>query len=71
MDSRLFEGIAENIPEGTWEFVCHPGYVDEDLAGIATRLRESRAIELQLLTSEETRAALASRNVELISYREL
>jgi len=71
LDPQLFQGIAENVPEGTWEFVCHPGYVDNDLRAISTRLRESRAQELALLTSLETREALASRNVELISYREL
>ena len=71
LDRQLFQGIAENIPEGTWEFVCHPGYVDQDLQAIATRLRESRSVELELLTSPETREALASREVELISYREL
>jgi hopanoid biosynthesis associated protein HpnK len=71
LDRQLFQGIAENIPEGTWEFVCHPGYVDEDLQSISTRLRESRTAELELLTSPETRQALASRDVELISYREL
>lgn len=71
LDHQLFQGIAENIPEGTWEFVCHPGYVDQDLQSISTRLRESRTAELELLTSPQTLEALASRDVELISYREL
>ena len=31
LDETLFRSIAEIIPEGTWEFVCHPGYNDEDL----------------------------------------
>jgi chitin disaccharide deacetylase len=71
LDRQLFQGIARNIPEGTWEFVCHPGYMDQDLQSISTRLRESRTAELELLTSPETRQALASHDVELISYREL
>jgi chitin disaccharide deacetylase len=71
LDRQLFQGIAENIQEGTWEFVCHPGYLDEDLQAIPTRLRESRTAELELLTSRETREVLASRNVELITYRDL
>jgi len=71
LDPQLFQGIAENMPEGTWEFVCHPGYVDDDLRAISTRLRESRVEELTLLTSPKTREALASRDVELISYRDL
>jgi chitin disaccharide deacetylase len=71
LDRQLFQGIAENIPEGTWEFVCHPGYVDDDLQTITTRLRESRRDELELLTSPEAREVLASRDVELITYRDL
>jgi chitin disaccharide deacetylase len=71
LDPKLFQGIAENLPDGTWEFVCHPGYLDDDLRSVPTRLRESRPQELALLTSPDTREALASRDVELISYREL
>jgi hopanoid biosynthesis associated protein HpnK len=71
LDAQLFQGIAENMPEGTWEFVCHPGYVDADLRSTATRLRQSREHELAVLTSPQTREALSRRGIELISYREL
>jgi len=71
LDAQLFQGLAESIPEGTWEFVCHPGYLDDDLRSIGTRLRESRVKELELLTSPESRQALEKHGVELISYRDL
>ncbi len=71
LNAQLFHGIAENMPEGTWEFVCHPGYVDDDLRSTPTRLRQSREQELAVLTSPETREALSRRGIELISYREL
>ncbi len=71
LNAQLFSGIAEHMPEGTWEFVCHPGYVDDDLRSTATRLRESREQELAILTSPETREALAGRGIQLISYRDL
>jgi hopanoid biosynthesis associated protein HpnK len=71
LDTQLFLAIAEHMPEGTWEFVCHPGYLDDDLRSTPTRLRESRERELAILTSPESREALASRGVELISYRDL
>jgi hopanoid biosynthesis associated protein HpnK len=71
LDVRLFEGIVESLPEGTWELVCHPGYNDADLGNIRTRLRESRAIELQLLRSPEAREIIARNGVQLISYRDL
>lgn len=71
LDERLFKAILGGIPPGTWEFVCHPGYNDRDLAGVRTRLRESRAQELNLLTSPEARQILEKNGVELTSYREL
>jgi len=71
MDARLFEGIVDSLPEGTWELVCHPGYNDAELGNIRTRLRESRAEELQLLTSPEAREILNRSGVQLISYRDL
>jgi predicted glycoside hydrolase/deacetylase ChbG (UPF0249 family) len=71
LDERLFSAIAETIPEGTWEFVCHPGYNDADLQASRTRLRQSRELELKALTLPEARQLLAERDIELISYREL
>lgn len=71
LDLRLFESIIESVPEGTWEFVCHPGYADSDLDKVKTRLRESRMEELKVLTSREAKAILQRRNIEVISYRTL
>ena len=71
MDASVFASIVDSLPEGTWELVCHPGYNDADLASIRTRLRESRAVELELLTSPEAREILARIRVQLVSYREL
>jgi chitin disaccharide deacetylase len=71
LDPKLFSKILDNIPEGTWEFVCHPGYDDADLGKVRTRLRQSRMQELELLTSPQAREALQQRGIELISYRDL
>lgn len=71
LNGDLFQRIADNMPEGTWEFVCHPGYVDSDLDGIRTRLRAQRAEELKVLTSPEAKTALERRGIELISYNQL
>jgi predicted glycoside hydrolase/deacetylase ChbG (UPF0249 family) len=59
------------MPEGTWEFVCHPGYYDADLRAARTRLRESREKELRVLTSDETRQILLRQEVELVTFRDL
>ncbi len=71
LDETLFYAIARSIPEGTWEFVCHPGYNDADLQAGKTRLRESRETELGVLTLPAAREVLAKQGIELISYREL
>ena len=71
LDETLFHAILENLPDGTWEFVTHPGYNDSDLDEVATRLRQSRETELRLLTSPGVREDLARQGIELISYRDL
>lgn len=65
-----FRQLIQNLPEGTWEFVTHPGYNDADLDGIHTRLRRSREKELAILTSPETKELIQREQIELISYHE-
>lgn len=71
LDETLFHAIAETIPEGTWEFVCHPGYNDQDLQIARTRLRQSRETELRVLTLPAAREILTRRGIQLISYHDL
>jgi hopanoid biosynthesis associated protein HpnK len=71
LDESLFRVIASTIPDGTWEFVCHPGYNDADLKAANTRLRGSRETELRVLTLPAARELLSREGIELISYREL
>jgi chitin disaccharide deacetylase len=71
LDETLFHAIARSLPEGTWEFVCHPGYNDADLQSANTRLRASRETELRVLTLPAAREMLSREGIELISYREL
>lgn len=71
LDERMFRMIIDNLPDGTWEFVTHPGYNDSDLDGVRTRLRQSRETELRLLTSHAARDCLRRNGIELISYREM
>ncbi len=71
LNLELFTAMLGAMPDGTWEFVCHPGYNDADLEKIPTRLRQSREQELHLLTSPEARDVLQRRGIELITYREL
>jgi hopanoid biosynthesis associated protein HpnK len=71
LDEELFRAIAAVIPDGTWEFVCHPGYNDDDLKSAKTRLRQSRETELHVLTMPEAGELLLSQGIALISYNDL
>jgi hopanoid biosynthesis associated protein HpnK len=71
LDEPLFRAIIRGVPEGTWEFVCHPGYNDADLRAARTRLRQSRETELRLLTLPAAREVLSREGIELISYQDL
>jgi hopanoid biosynthesis associated protein HpnK len=71
LDEQLFRALLENLPDGTWEFVSHPGYNDAELQAVGTRLKESRAQELNILTSAAARDIVRSCEIELISYRDL
>ena len=71
LDEELFRAIAAVIPDGTWEFVCHPGYNDDDLKSAKTRLRQSRETELHVLTMPEAGELLSSQGIALISYNDL
>lgn len=71
LDRDLLTRLVNAMPEGTWELVTHPGYNDSDLSRASTELKQSRAVELELLESEETLKILRGRGIQLISYRDL
>jgi len=63
--------LLENLPEGTTELMCHPGYLDDDLAHSTTRLQDSRADELAILTDTAIRKSVASHGIRLINYSQI
>jgi predicted glycoside hydrolase/deacetylase ChbG (UPF0249 family) len=71
LDQESFRQLIESLPEGTWEFVSHPGYNDRELDSVKTRLRQSRETELALLTAETSKEVLRREQVQLISYWQL
>jgi chitin disaccharide deacetylase len=62
------EQFVKSLPEGTTELMCHPGYVDAALQKTATRLKDSRQAELQILTDAGIRNLVASLGIRLIDY---
>jgi chitin disaccharide deacetylase len=65
------EGLIRGLPEGSTEFMCHPGFCRAELRASHTRLKESREREMEALKSAEVRAALAESGVILTNYARL
>jgi predicted glycoside hydrolase/deacetylase ChbG (UPF0249 family) len=70
-DAASLVKLIRALPEGSTEFMCHPGLLSDELRVARTRLKESREKELRALTSSEVRAAIQECGIELTSYRDL
>ncbi len=68
MNREGVERLLNGLPNGTTEFMCHPGYADDDLRKTPTRLQESRATELEILTDVSIRKLVATKGIRLINY---
>jgi chitin disaccharide deacetylase len=70
-DAAYVLRLLHKMPAGTWELVCHPGYVDLALSHAGTRLVETRETErLALLHAVENLAAGRPR-IDLMHYGKL
>jgi predicted glycoside hydrolase/deacetylase ChbG (UPF0249 family) len=70
-DASELARLIRQLPEGSTEFMCHPGFCTEELQAARTRLKESRRRELDALTSAEVRAAIQESGVTLARYEEI
>jgi predicted glycoside hydrolase/deacetylase ChbG (UPF0249 family) len=72
LNNRTLTETLNALPsEGTYELCCHPGYNDQELASIVTRLRISRDIEREALLSVIPQFASQSHPPKLIHYGNL
>ncbi len=69
LDEAAMIRTLEKLPDGLTEFMCHPGKCGPELQGAATRLKESRAVELAALLSPEVRRVIERRGIKLTDYR--
>jgi predicted glycoside hydrolase/deacetylase ChbG (UPF0249 family) len=70
LDSIAIRQILENLPEGTSELMCHPGYCDVNLERSRTRLLTQREIEIQGLTAVSVKNLVVSGGIQLWNYKE-
>jgi predicted glycoside hydrolase/deacetylase ChbG (UPF0249 family) len=66
-EARLLR-LVDDLPEGTTELMCHPGFCRDALRESPTRLKESREIELKALTSAKVISRLKERGIELSGF---
>jgi chitin disaccharide deacetylase len=63
--------LLPQLPEGSTEFMCHPGILGEELAAAPTRLKAQRAQELRALCDPRLPSALQAAGIRLLNYRDL
>jgi predicted glycoside hydrolase/deacetylase ChbG (UPF0249 family) len=63
--------LLRALPEGSTEFMVHPGHCTAELRAARTRLKESRAAELAALVAPAVRLALTDSGIVLSGYRAL
>ncbi|HKB11880.1 MAG TPA: ChbG/HpnK family deacetylase [Vicinamibacterales bacterium] len=68
LNRAVLRRMLRAVQPGVTELMVHPGYVDEALRRMPTRLVESRSEELSLLASLETRAAIAGERIHLVRH---
>ena len=69
LTADILRRLLAALPSGTWELVCHPGFQDQALENVHTRLRQSREVEHAALL--EVFAGPLAQTSELISFAAL
>ncbi len=70
-DAGELAALIRSLPDGSTEFMCHPGYCTADLRAARTRLKDSREQELKALTSPIVRDAITDAGAVLVPYSQL
>ena len=63
--------ILNNLPEGTSELMCHPGYVDQEFAEKESIYNFKRNEERDILTDPAVKQAIKANGIQLISFADL
>jgi predicted glycoside hydrolase/deacetylase ChbG (UPF0249 family) len=66
----LWATAFENLPAGTFELACHPGFFERGFSELDP-IHRQREDELGYLTDPEMRAVIKRCNINLISYSQL
>ena len=62
--------LIKDLPDGTTELMCHPGYTDEAFAQESV-YNNQRDRELKILTDPSIKAAIEANGIQLITFADL
>jgi predicted glycoside hydrolase/deacetylase ChbG (UPF0249 family) len=68
MTADSLAAALRRVPAGHTELMVHPGYVDDALRQLPTRLLASRETEVALLTSRAVGQLVVDENLYLVSH---
>jgi len=71
LNDSVLRSLLKAMPSGTWELVCHPGYNDQALDRVRTRLRASRETERSALLQVIPEAVQTDDALALFDYHRL
>ena len=69
--AKDLHALFAKLPDGVTELMTHPGHCTAELQNAPTRLKESRAAELQALIAPQTRTALENNHITLTRYQNI
>lgn len=62
--------MIKNVPDGTTEIMCHPGYTDDTFAKESV-YNNQRDRELEILTDPSVKEAIQANGIQLITFGDL
>jgi hopanoid biosynthesis associated protein HpnK len=68
LSAKALAAMVSALPAGVTELMVHPGYVDESLERLNTRLLDARADEVDLLTHRNTFDLLIDQRITLVRH---
>ena len=71
LNEATLRALLDGLPDGTFELVCHPAYMDDELMATRTRLQQSRQVELATLQALPSILGGGGFHVELIDFGRL
>jgi predicted glycoside hydrolase/deacetylase ChbG (UPF0249 family) len=71
LNVATLRALLHHLPEGTFELVCHPAYMDDELKATRTRLQQSREVELAALQALPSILKESPFPIQLINFGQL